>query len=79
MTPHRVRVHARYPDDLRRTEGDDTSWLADTVRLHHNQLVGGVMESFPAQHYAGFETDADAWAFVDHLNGSGRWRASIEM
>lgn len=66
-------VHLRYPDD---DSPEDEAWLGAVASRHHGELAG-VMESYPRQQIARFESISDARAFAEELASSGRWQAWI--
>lgn len=67
-------MHVRYPHD---GAADDEEWLATVVVRHGGELDRGVMLSNPVQRFCRFPNPADAKAFAEELNATGRWQANI--
>lgn len=67
-------VEIRYPY---RSTPDDETWLAAAVSRHGGELSEWVMESFPARRRAWFQAATAGRAFVDELEGTGRWEAEL--
>lgn len=66
-----ISVRIWYPYD---PNPDDETWLAALASRHNGELSDRLLESFPPQRDAWFETRSDVHAFVAELTDSGRWR-----